>query len=95
MERERGRRAAVAVTITLGAVLIFKMTALLEPVFSMPETVLYGLTGALFGAIAGAVQRADEFEDRVLHALVGAMVAGLAFALFSLGDPHPRTFWWS
>lgn len=94
-ERERGRFDAIAVTVIVGSTLIFKMTPLLEPSLSIPSAALYGLTGAVFGATVGAVQRADELEDRIMHAMIGATILAIAFVVFSLGGPHPRTFWWS
>lgn len=92
-ERENARRAALSVIGIVGSVLIFKMTAVIDIRMSIPSPVVYGISGALYGAICGAAQRAEEAEDRVLHTLVGAIVLGLLFAVFSLGGPPgPRKY---
>ncbi|MEO7996346.1 MAG: hypothetical protein ABI852_02815 [Gemmatimonadaceae bacterium] len=92
LEREKSRRAAVSVIAIVGCMLIFRMTALVDPLFALPSPVLYAITGVLFGALGGTVQRADKASDRLRHALVGAVVLGSVFALFSVGDPRLRVW---
>jgi hypothetical protein len=90
----RERRATVVMICMVGGSLIFKMTALIVPHLDWANPLIYAASGAIFGGLIGALQRADELEDRILHISVGAIIAAIAFALLSLAPPGPRTGRW-